>query len=104
MRQQSAGLGHLLFNGFLVNRFGELTWHGETEVWPVVVPAGTAGAGPAVRRPQAVLAREAFGFDPHGSRRLSMRRSRTVADVALVLLTVGLFVVFAAVLKGLERL
>lgn len=33
-----------------------------------------------------------------------MRGSRTVADVALVLLTVGLFVVFAVVLKGLERL
>ncbi|GID28998.1 hypothetical protein Abr02nite_39810 [Paractinoplanes brasiliensis] len=47
---------------------------------------------------------EAFGFDPQGSKRLSMRGSRTVADVALVLLTVGLFVVFAAVLKGLERL
>jgi hypothetical protein len=34
----TAGLGYLLFsyllfNGFLVNRFGELTWHGVASVW-----------------------------------------------------------------------
>ncbi|TDO39664.1 hypothetical protein C8E87_3359 [Paractinoplanes brasiliensis] len=58
MRPRSTELGCLLFNGFLVNRFGELTWHGEAEVWPVVVLAGTAGVGVAVRRLQAVLARK----------------------------------------------
>jgi len=33
-----------------------------------------------------------------------LRRSRTVADVALVLLTVGLFAVLTLVVKGAERL
>jgi hypothetical protein len=33
-----------------------------------------------------------------------VRRRRTVADVALVLLTVGLFVVLALVVRAVERL
>jgi hypothetical protein len=62
------GLGYLLFNEFLVNRFGELTWHGVAEVWPVVVLlAVTARVGVAARRLQAVLAREAFVFGPDGA-------------------------------------
>jgi hypothetical protein len=28
-----AGLGYLLFNGFLVNRLGELTWDGTASLW-----------------------------------------------------------------------
>ncbi|MCW6004426.1 hypothetical protein K1W54_07490 [Micromonospora sp. CPCC 205371] len=44
----TAGLGCLLFTGFLVNRYGELTWDGTTSVWRAIVLAAAVGIG-AVR-------------------------------------------------------
>ena len=41
----TAGLGYLLFNGFLVNRYGELTWDGTTSTWHVTVIAAAVGLG-----------------------------------------------------------
>jgi hypothetical protein len=45
----AGGLGYLLFNGFLVNRYGELTWDGTTSAWQMGLLALAAGAGLAVR-------------------------------------------------------
>ncbi len=45
----TGGLGYLLFNGFLVNRYGELTWDGTTSAWQIGLLALAAGAGLAVR-------------------------------------------------------
>ncbi len=33
----TAGLGYLLFTGFLVNRYGDLTWDGTTSAWLLAV-------------------------------------------------------------------
>lgn len=41
----TAGVGYLLFTGFLVNRYGELTWHGTTALWPGAVFILAAGLG-----------------------------------------------------------
>lgn len=40
-----AGLGYLLFTGFLANRYGELTWHGTTSLGHLGVFALAAGLG-----------------------------------------------------------
>lgn len=52
----TAGLGYLLFCGFLVNRYGELTWDGTTSVWHVTVSPrrwrwGSRGDGSATPAP-----------------------------------------------------
>ncbi len=45
----TAGIGYLLFNGFLVNGLGELTWNGMTSLWHLIVFAVAAGLGVAQR-------------------------------------------------------
>lgn len=40
-----AVLGSLFFDGFLVNRFGDLTWGGTTSVWQLAVFATAVGLG-----------------------------------------------------------
>lgn len=56
----TAGLGFLLFTGFLVNSFGELTWDGTTSVWQVLVFAAAAGVGVGLRWIRAVMAELAW--------------------------------------------
>ena len=46
----TAVLGFLLFDGFLANRYGELTWNGTTSGWHVAVFVLAAGAGIGWRR------------------------------------------------------
>src|SRR5262245_44904021 len=41
----TAVLGQLLVTGFLVNRFGELSWHGAPDVGRMVLVGGAAAAG-----------------------------------------------------------
>jgi hypothetical protein len=60
----TAGMGFLIFDGFLLNRLGELTWNGKTSVWHLSTFALAVGLGLAWRRIRAiradlVLAREA---------------------------------------------
>jgi amino acid transporter len=43
----TAALGYLLAMGFLVNRFGELSWHGAPDVGRLALIGGAAGAGVA---------------------------------------------------------
>jgi hypothetical protein len=45
----TAGLSCLVFDGFLVNRYGELTWDGITSVWQVATLAVAAALGRAWR-------------------------------------------------------
>jgi hypothetical protein len=45
-----AGLGCLVFTGFLVNRFGELSWHGTASLWHLSAFAVAAGLGVLLRR------------------------------------------------------
>jgi hypothetical protein len=90
----TAGLGYLVFNGFLVNRFGELTWNGMNSIRHAAVLAAAAGVGlgfRCLRRPPTSIQRW-------------RRRSRTVPDLVFVLVTVGLFAVLALVVRGVERL
>jgi hypothetical protein len=63
--QARAGLatvvvGFLLFNGFLVNRYGELSWDGTTSAWHLGLLALAAGAGLAVRWVRRARVREAW--------------------------------------------
>ncbi len=41
----TAGLAYLLFDGLLVNGYGELSWTGTTSTWHVTVLALAAGLG-----------------------------------------------------------
>lgn len=57
-----AGLCCLVVNGFLVNRFGVLTWHGTPDMYRLLVVAVSAGAGLLVgavrqwrRRPRPLI-------------------------------------------------
>ncbi len=45
----TAGLGLLLFTGFLANRYGELTWDGTTTLWHLVAFILAAGLGLGLR-------------------------------------------------------
>ena len=45
----TTGLGFLLFNGFLVNRYGELTWGGKSSMWQLAVFALAVGLGLGLR-------------------------------------------------------
>jgi hypothetical protein len=63
----TAGLGYLVFDGFLLNRLGELTWNGMTNVWHLINFALAVGAGLAWRLIRAIRAdlapaREAAGL------------------------------------------
>jgi len=44
----TAALGYLLTLGFLVNRFGELSWHGAPDVGRLALVGGAAGVGSAI--------------------------------------------------------
>ncbi len=55
-----AGLGYLLFTGFLVNRYGELTWDGTTSTWHLTVFALAIGLGLSRRWIRAVRAKAAL--------------------------------------------
>jgi hypothetical protein len=44
-----AGLAYLLFTGFLLNRYGDLTWDGTTSVWHLVAFSGAMGLGLGLR-------------------------------------------------------
>jgi hypothetical protein len=43
-----AGLAFVLANGFLVNHRGELSWHGQADLWRLAVLAVAAGVGLAL--------------------------------------------------------
>jgi hypothetical protein len=58
-----AVLGYLLFDGFLVNRFGDLTWSGTTSVWPVAAFLAAVGLGLGWRWLRRARARAAFAAD-----------------------------------------
>jgi hypothetical protein len=95
----TAGLGYLLFDGFLVNRFGDRTWDGTTIMWHLtVLPSRWAAASCCGGLATPWPARPRMKYSTRA------RRSRTVADIALVLLTVGLFAVLALVVRAVERL
>ncbi|HEX2357858.1 MAG TPA: hypothetical protein VHI50_15555 [Micromonosporaceae bacterium] len=55
----AGGLGYLLFDGFLVNSYGELTWTGTTSVWHLVAFAVALTLGLGWRRLRTVQARAA---------------------------------------------
>jgi hypothetical protein len=59
----TAGLGYLLFNGFLVNRAGELTWIGTTNVWQLGVFVVALGLGLGCRSIGRILARAALSAE-----------------------------------------
>lgn len=44
-----AGLGYLLFDGFLVNRQGGLTWDGMMSIWHLMVLSTAVGLGLGLR-------------------------------------------------------
>jgi hypothetical protein len=46
----TVGLGYLLFNGFLVGRFGELAWRGAASVWHLLALLVAVGVGIGWRR------------------------------------------------------
>jgi len=58
-----AGLGYLLFTGFLVNRYGELTWDGTTSTWYLTVFALAIGLGLSRRWIHAVGAEAALAAE-----------------------------------------
>jgi MFS family permease len=57
----TAGIGLAVFYGFLVNRLGELSWHGTADLWrlmaTVVAVALGLVAGEMIRHPPAVTPR-----------------------------------------------
>lgn len=55
----AGGLGYLLFDGFLVNRYGELTWTGTTSVWHLVAFALALALGLGWRGLRSIRARVA---------------------------------------------
>jgi len=59
----TAGLGYLLFNGFLVNRFGGLSWDGTA--WPMHLAgfAAAVGFGLGLRRIRAARAEAAVAAE-----------------------------------------
>lgn len=58
-----AVLGYLLFNGFLVNRFGDLTWSGTTSGWQVAAFAAAVGLGLGWQWLRRARARAAFAAE-----------------------------------------
>lgn len=59
------GLGYLLFDGFLVNQYGELTWTGTTTVWHVAAFALALMLGLGLRRVRAIRSRAAMNHELH---------------------------------------
>jgi len=51
----SAGLGWLMLNGFVVNQYGALSWHGNSDVINLAVLVGVAVLTAAVRSVQLSL-------------------------------------------------
>jgi len=62
----TAGVGFLLFDGFLVNRYGDLSWHGRTSLWQVAVLAVALGVGRGWRRLQTLRVSAARDRDIEG--------------------------------------
>jgi hypothetical protein len=60
-----AGLGYLLFVGFLANSHGELSWDGADSVWHLFVLAMAAGLGRTQRWLRAVQADAEFDAALH---------------------------------------
>lgn len=56
----TGGLGYLLFDGFLVNRYGELSWTGTTSMWHVSVFVLAVGLGLAWRSVRRLRTRAAL--------------------------------------------
>jgi hypothetical protein len=61
-----AGIGYLIFNGFLVNRLGDLTWDGKTSLWHLSAFAFAVGLGLALRRLRAARADHALTLEAAG--------------------------------------
>lgn len=59
----TAGLGYLLFTGFLVNRFGELTWDSATTLWTLLVFVLATGLGLGQRWIRAARAEAAVSAE-----------------------------------------
>jgi hypothetical protein len=79
----------VVFDGFLVNRFGELSWQGPTDGWrvrPWWFGVRRAGIGVGAGRARGVQE------EPH------------MSDVLFVLLTVALFAGLGLALRAVERL
>ncbi len=55
-----SALGYLLFTGFLVNRYGELSWDGTTSAWHLAVFALSVGLGRVWRWIRTVSAEAAL--------------------------------------------
>jgi len=51
----SAGLGWLMLNGFVVNQYGALAWHGDSDVINLAVLVGVAVLTAVVRSVQLSL-------------------------------------------------
>jgi hypothetical protein len=62
----TAGIGFLIFDGFLLNRLGELTWNGKTSVWHLIIFALAVGFGLARRRVRAIRADLALASEAAG--------------------------------------
>lgn len=60
----TALIGFLLFDGFLVNRYGELTWDGTATAWNLMVFAVAVGLGLGQRWIRHVQAQGAFTTEP----------------------------------------
>ena len=117
-------LAFLVFNGFLVNQLGELSWHGSADTLRLsaLAAAGVGGlaggsAYRAVRRLRAWrqeskrAAAEASrrrgrarSKCPCGRHRCGTGRRHVMPDVVFVLLTVALFAVLALAVRAVERL
>lgn len=74
-----AAIGYLIFDGFLVNRLGELTWDGMTGFLRLFVFVLAVGLGLGLRRVRAILAdlalaREAAGLAGTGATRESPKK------------------------------
>jgi hypothetical protein len=64
----TAGLGYLVFNGFLVNRYGELTWDGTPSVWHLAMFVLAVGVGLAWRAIRSPWRRAQVASDDHHDR------------------------------------
>jgi hypothetical protein len=58
-----AGIGYLLFNGFLMNRLGELIWDGMTSAWHLITFAMAVGLGLGQRWIRAACTDLAFAYE-----------------------------------------
>jgi hypothetical protein len=109
----TAMLSWLVVDGFLVDRSGELSWHGATDLRRIGLLAAGAGLGAGYRGLRRARSRwRASATSQPGWRRpirrrgrgMSQRGSRAMPDLAFVLLTVVLFGLLALVARAVEKL